>query len=212
MRKPCHLIYFSPEPNGGLADYAHEQATALSELGASVSFITAPSFLSSREGMRYSAFPILANPPAKSGSTSRMARRFRSGRWLLSNMTRLSDYIRKEKADRVLFGAYCEYLAPLWAFKLRSLAARGVVFGTVVHDPVRRTSIGPRWWNRRSIASAYSFAREAFVHDLIELDTGRHLPSLRTTLIPHGPYRFAPANLPRKTPARTSWRYRTRSF
>lgn len=199
MKESCRLIYFSPEPGGGLADYAHEQATALNNLGVLVSFVTTPSFSRARENAGYAMVPILADPPAKSESTNRLARRLRSARWLVSNVNRLADFIRKEKVDRVMFGAYCEYLAPLWAFKLRHLAARGAVFGAVVHDPVRRTAIGPRWWNRRSIASAYSFTREAFVHDPIELDTVRRVPRLRTTLIPHGPYRFAPPQLPRAT-------------
>ncbi len=192
------LTYFSPESTGGLADYAHEQATALSELGARVSFVTVPSFTPATDKPRYALVPILANPPVKTHSTSRLVRRLRSARWYLNNVDRLADFVTREKADRVVFGAYCEYLAPLWAFKLRRLAARGVVFGAVVHDPVRRTSIGPRWWNRKSIVSAYSFTREAFVHDPIELDTGQRPSGFRTTQIPHGPYRFAPPNLPRK--------------
>jgi glycosyltransferase involved in cell wall biosynthesis len=60
----------------------------------------------------------------------------------------------------------------------------------MVHDPVRDFIVGPRWWHRHSIAAAYSFLREAFVHEEIQLDTVRPMPSLRTTVIPHGPFRF----------------------
>jgi glycosyltransferase involved in cell wall biosynthesis len=65
-----------------------------------------------------------------------------------------------------------------------------VKFGAIVHDPVRDYVVGPVWWHRRSIAEAYSFLREAFVHEEIQLDTVRPVPALRTTVIPHGPFRF----------------------
>jgi glycosyltransferase involved in cell wall biosynthesis len=90
----------------------------------------------------------------------------------------------------VLFGSYFEYLAPIWAGQFRAWARSGVVFGATVHDPVRDHILGPNWWHRRSIAAAYSFLREAFVHDEIQLDTVRRMPGLRTTVIPHGFYHF----------------------
>ena len=90
-----------------------------------------------------------------------------------------------------------EYFAPLWAPRFQSLASGGVTFGAMVHDPVRQTVIGPRWWHQWSIASNYSFLREAFVHDPIELDTVRPVAGLRTTVVPHGPYQFPPLALSR---------------
>jgi glycosyltransferase involved in cell wall biosynthesis len=78
------------------------------------------------------------------------------------------------------------------------LARKGVVVGTVVHDPVRDFVVGPRWWHRRSVASAYSFLREAFVHEPITLDTVRPMPHLRTTVIPHGLFAFPPATATRE--------------
>jgi glycosyltransferase involved in cell wall biosynthesis len=67
-----------------------------------------------------------------------------------------------------------------------------------VHDPVRDFVVGPFWWHRRSIADGYSFLREAFVHEEIQLDTDRPMPCLRTTVIPHGPFRFPEPTLSRK--------------
>jgi glycosyltransferase involved in cell wall biosynthesis len=81
---------------------------------------------------------------------------------------------------------------------LRRLAQSGVVFGAVVHDPVRDYVVGPRWWHRRSVAAGYSFLREAFVHEAIELDTVLPMPRLRTTVIPHGLYRFPAARRSRE--------------
>src|SRR5262249_43039811 len=88
---------------------------------------------------------------------------------------------------------YFEYLAPIWSRRLRQLARQGVVFGAVVHDPVRDVVVGPAWWHRWSVACGYSFMREAYVHGPIELDTVKPMPQLRTTVIPHGPYCFPPA-------------------
>jgi glycosyltransferase involved in cell wall biosynthesis len=91
-----------------------------------------------------------------------------------------------------------EYYAPLWVAPFQKLAKNGVVFGSVIHDPVRKTPLGPRWWRQRSIADNYSFLSEAFVHDAIELDTVRPVAGLHTTVIPHGPYPFSPATLSRE--------------
>lgn len=191
------LIYFCHEPVGGLADYAHAQASALSALGVQVLLVAAPQFAANRQPAGYSLLPILADPPAKSKQTSRLVRGFRSARWFLNSVNRLASYIRSEGDNRILIGAYFEYLAPFWAAKLRQCALNNTIFGAVVHDPVRGAFIGPRWWHQYSIASAYSFIREAFVHYAVELDTVRPMPNLRTTVIPHGPYHFLRASVPR---------------
>lgn len=68
-----------------------------------------------------------------------------------------------------------------------------MIFGAIVHDPVRDFVVGPLWWHRWSIACGYSFIREAFVHESIELDTVKLMPQLRTTVIPFGRYHFPKA-------------------
>jgi Glycosyl transferases group 1. len=90
----------------------------------------------------------------------------------------------------VLFTTYSEYLAPLWAWRLRRWARSGVCFAAVVHDPVRDFVVGPPWWHRFSIAQGYSFLDVAFVHAPIQLDTASTQPQLRTQLIPHGLFRY----------------------
>jgi len=115
----------------------------------------------------------------------------------MDNVNRLVSYIRCQDVDHILIGAYFEYLAPLWSPGLRRCASKNMVFGAVVHDPVRSAFIGPRWWHQYSIASAYSFIREAFVHHPVELETVRPMPNLSTTVIPHGPYHFPQASVPR---------------
>jgi len=182
------LLYYSPHPVGGLADYAHAQANALVEQGAQVTMLCSSGY-PARERANYQVVERLTR--------SRGPKRMRAAEFIrvvLSNVSTLENYIRKENFSRVLFGSYSEYLAPLWSGKLRRLAARGVVFGAIIHDPVRDFVLGPKWWHNWSIACGYSFLREAFVHEAVKLDTGRPMPQLRTTVIPHGTYNFAAPN------------------
>jgi glycosyltransferase involved in cell wall biosynthesis len=90
----------------------------------------------------------------------------------------------------VLFTTYSEYLAPVWAWRLRLWARRGVRFAAVVHDPVRDFVVGPRWWHRFSIAQGYSFLSLALLHAPIQLEPCSRRPAPPTVLIPHGPYRY----------------------
>jgi glycosyltransferase involved in cell wall biosynthesis len=193
--RSLRLAYFSPETFGGLADYAREQSHALGAAGASVSFVTAPSIANRLHDSPNKTVPILAEIPASSAAQNRWARRLRSLRWILGNMRSFADWIERERVRYVLFGSFMEYLAPLWVAPYRQLAAQGVVFGSVIHDPIRNTPLGPQWWQRRSIAANYSFLAEAFVHDPIELDTVRPMAQLQTTVIPHGPYPFTPPRM-----------------
>ena len=182
------LLYFSPSSVGGLADYAHEQANALVESGVTVTMLTT-SQRPSRADCRYEVRATLTDPSG--GQQSKLARKISWMKSLFKNFRALSNEIESGKFEAVLWGSYSEYLAPLWAGQFRKLAQSGVKFGSVVHDPVRDFVVGPQWWHRRSIADAYSFLREAFVHEEIQLDTVRPMPSLRTTVIPHGPFRFS---------------------
>lgn len=188
------LLYFSPLSFGGIADYARAQAAALCEAGTEVTLLVTPDF-QTLPGAKYKVARMLWEPPRYG---TRLARKIGFARTILQNIATLDRHIREEKFDRVLLGSYAEYLAPLWASKLERLAGHGVVFGAIVHDPVRDFVLGPHWWHRRSIARGYSFLREAFVHEPITLDTVRPIPRLRTTVIPHGVYEIPPALLTRE--------------
>jgi glycosyltransferase involved in cell wall biosynthesis len=185
------LLYFSPSSFGGIADYSHEQANALADAGADVEFLTTPAYPTGR-GERYRLRPDLLELKPPQPIASRAGRAARYVRVTLSNIRRLTQAIERTGARRVLFGCYAEYLAPLWVGPLRRLAERGVVFGAVVHDPVRDFALGPAWWHRMSVSSAYSFLREAFVHEAVNLDTVKPMPRLRTTVVPFGLYNFPP--------------------
>jgi len=191
------LLYYSPSSYGGIADYAHEQANALVDLGVDVTVLATPKYPTSR-GEKYEIVPILqeVTPTKRLPHKALKVMHFTSV--TLANFTKLASFIESKNFQYVLLGSYVEYLAPLWSGRLRQLTKKGVVFAAVVHDPVRDFVLGPRWWHRWSIASGYSFLREAFVHEFIELGTVRPMPQLRTTVIPHGIYHFPEANQSRE--------------
>lgn len=60
----------------------------------------------------------------------------------------MRSVIVREGFRRVLMASYIEYLAPIWAPRLRNLSRSGIVFGAIVHDPVRDYVVGPSWWHR----------------------------------------------------------------
>ncbi len=172
---------------GGLADYAHEQANALADEGVDVTMLTTPQ-RPQRSGCRYQIRPVLAG--FSGGHRSRWAERIAWGTGMLRRYRTLNREIQSGNYNAVLMESYLEYLAPLWAGQFRTQARKGVKFGAIVHDPVRDYRVGPNWWHQRSIADAYAFLSEAFVHEKIQLDTVKPVPALCTTVIPHGPYRF----------------------
>ena len=182
------LLYFSPAWSGGIADYAHEQAQALGKKGIKVTLLTSPLF-QKEESEFYEIRPILTSANAFQSPIS-ILRKTVLGLNILQNYTTLANIIRQEKFQYVLLATYAEYLAPLWFSPLRELAKQGVTFGAVVHDPVRGHVVGPLWWHRWSIACGYSFLKEAFVHEAIELDTEKPMSQLGTTIIPIGCYQF----------------------
>jgi glycosyltransferase involved in cell wall biosynthesis len=190
--QPRRLLYFSPFWAGGLADYALAQAEAVAKIGIQVLFLTSKRNALLPAGCEVR--PELGTLQDSPGRRISLVRKFHHARRMLSEFKALARTVLTEGFDRVLMASYAEYLSPLWAGPLRRLARRGTVFGAVIHDPVRDYVLGPLWWHRWSVATAYSFLREAFVHEAIDLDTVRPVPGLRTTVIPHGPLQFPQFN------------------
>jgi len=184
------LLYYAPAGRGGLARYAAEQAGALAGLGIEVQMLVPTNFERRPHGLDIR--PTLL--PSDGSAKSVLRRRVQFGRRVLENVRRMRKVVLREEHTHVLFGAFSEYLAPLWSAQLRTLRDKAVVFGAVIHDPVRDFVLGPKWWHNWSIACGYSFLREAFVHEAVKLDTGRPMPQLRTTVIPHGTYAFPAPN------------------
>jgi len=186
------LLYYSPISSGGIARYAHEQANALVELGAQVLFLTTPNH-NPGQSTNYKILPALKEMWLSPPPRNKLLKNTRYIQATFFNIHQLIQAIQKHSFQYVLLGTYSEYLAPFWFKQLKQLADGGTVFGAVVHDPVRDFVVGPYWWHRWSVACGYSFLREAFVHEAIALETARPMPHLRTTVIPHGPYPYPPA-------------------
>lgn len=171
-----------------MAEYAHEQAGALAECGVDVSLLCTPEFAPATAGAPYRVVPALQELSSPRSSRLRPVRALRAAGKVAANGAALVRAIRSSGADRVLFGAYSELLAPVWAPALRRLARGGVRFGVVVHDPVRERLAGPAWWHHWSVESAYSFVSEAFVHDESHLSIVAAGRPLHATVIPQGVY------------------------
>jgi len=184
------LLYYSPASYGGIADYAHEQANALVEQGIDVTFLTTPNYQNGR-GEKYQIVSILEELRSSSNITNKVAKAINFIAVTLANFSKLAKFIEDNNFKYALLGSYVEYFAPIWAGKLRKLAKKGIVFGAIIHDPVRDFVVGPLWWHRWSISCGYSFLQEAFVHEEITLNTVKPRSKLQTTVIPHGIYHFA---------------------
>ncbi|MBD2201177.1 glycosyltransferase family 4 protein [Calothrix sp. FACHB-1219] len=182
------LLYFSPSWSGGLADYAHEQAQALGRRGVQVTLLTSPAYKKDKTSL-YTIKQTLVSI-GKFDFPLALVRKTVLAANILQNYAILAKTIENEGFQYVLFGSYAEYLAPLWVSPLCKLAKQGVTFASVIHDPVRGYVVGPLWWHRWSIACGYSFIKEAFVHEAINLDTEKPMPQLQTTVIPIGIYHF----------------------
>jgi len=189
------LLYYSPASYGGIADYAHEQANALVELGIDVTLICDSKYPLNR-GEKYKPIPILRDYDSQKYFSCKYLRAANYTKICLSNFRKIVKFIDKNKFHYVLFGSYSEYLAPIWSAHFRQLSGRGVTFGAVLHDPFREYIFGPHWWHRWSIASGYSFLKLVFIHQsVLPHNIGFPMSNLTTCVIPHGPYDFGKATL-----------------
>jgi len=145
---------------GGIADYAHDQAIALAERDIDFELLCVPSFMEGRS-FSYPVLPILNE--LRTPHPSRLVRGVKMVKGHLANMKIIARHAAARRSDAVLLH-FSEYMAPLWAWRLRRLRRRGVTMLTVLHDPVRDYVVGPRWWHSLSIRQAYSFLDAALVH------------------------------------------------
>lgn len=197
------LLYFNPSPPGGLADYAHEQASALAAQGAEVTLLALRGTPQPVDAP-YHFRPELQPPLARDSGWISCVQKVEQARRIVANVRYVAREARTGPYDALLIGAYFEYFAPLWAGSLRALRDKRMPVGAIVHDPVRDTVMGPLWWHRWSIATSYSCLSHAFVHQGAQPQTVRPQPQLHTVTIPHGPYPFPPARRTRAQ-VRESW-------
>jgi len=177
-----------PHGRGGIADYAHDQANALQDLGCDVKCLCTPSFTEGRQA-RYTMLPELQEGFPDKQSSIRILRQMRLAYHIIGSARQMADLIEKGQYSFVLMH-FSEYLAPLWAPRLRKLKEKGVIFGSVLHDPARDYVVGPKLWHDWSVQQAFSFLNVVYVHSEQELASGMEV---RTVLVPYGIHTFPKA-------------------
>jgi glycosyltransferase involved in cell wall biosynthesis len=208
------LLYVCEADSGGIMEYAIRQSAAIAQEGAEVHFLCKPSFPVERlaDGIKVWEFDKSRGPSDQrrglAGKILRVLRMISDLRSEARQVDQLAEKLLKDSSTcnwlpvirqdlgesevAVLFACYKEYFAPFWVGPLRKLALRGMVIGTIAHDPVRDFVVGPLWWHRWSVRWGYSFVRDVFVHDDTPVDFGGRKPSeIRIHQIPHGPYEVA---------------------
>ena len=197
------------QTQGGILESAIRQAAAIAREGVEVHFLCKPSFPLERlaDGIKVWEFNKSRGPSDQrrglAGKIFRVWQMIADLRSEAKQVAQLSEKLLKDSSTRnslpvtrhnlgeaegaVLFACYKEYFAPFWVGPLRRLARRGVVIGTIAHDPVRDFVVGPLWWHRWSVRLGYSFVRHVFVHDDTPVDFGGKRPEgIEVHEIPHG--------------------------
>ncbi len=172
------LLYFMNSDRGGMADYGLHQALALRDQGVEVLFLCSPEYIHREKLSGIRVVPTLH--PQKSGKLALV-------RKLLGDIKVLCTVAQNEKPSAILFCSYYEYLAPLWAWKLRRLKKQlHLKIASVIHDPIRDYRVGPAWWHEWSIREGYTFLDVAFLHE------DESIPFSKGTIqkIPQGIYSY----------------------
>ena len=172
-------------------EYALRQAAAIALEGWEVHFLCKESFPRQRlaTGIRVINFEAGRETFWSIGKLRTIWRLTIGSRRISQQIFEIAEKVHFEF---VLFACFKEYFSPFWVWPLRSLAKKGVVIGTIAHDPVRDFVVGPLWWHRWSVRLAYSFVSHVFAHDDTPIDFGGEKPDgIRIHQIPHGPYEVA---------------------
>jgi glycosyltransferase involved in cell wall biosynthesis len=208
------LLYVCEADSGGIMEYAIRQSAAISDEGVEVHFLCKELFPKERleAGIKVWEFNKSRGPSDRrrgfAGKILRVLRMISDLRSEAKQVDQLAEKLLKVSSSRnslpvtrqdlgeaevaVLFACYKEYFAPFWVGPLRKMAKKGVVIGTLAHDPVRDFVVGPLWWHRWSVRLGYSFVRHVFVHDDTPVDFGGKRPEgIEVHQIPHGPYEVA---------------------
>jgi glycosyltransferase involved in cell wall biosynthesis len=188
-----NLVIFSELSQGGIADYTHDQASALAARGLDVTVLCSPVYLEGRETAGYEAVPLLKELRADAQRRARALRRTKLGLGIIHNVGALCEYL-KRNSDSDVLTHFSEYLAPLWAWRLRRFTGDRSKFHTILHDPVRNYRVGPRWWHEWSVREAFSMMSTAFVHTKDIVDVPAHV---RTVSIPYGIHAYPKPRNPR---------------
>jgi glycosyltransferase involved in cell wall biosynthesis len=192
---PVDLILYCNSSNGGIADYAHHQAIAFADLDVKVVLLCPDDF----QHVSGDYQQVRCLPTIRRRAKHRVFRLIHLARCMLLGYKILQRIVLQKRCKNILLASYSEYLAPLWAWRFRSLRRSGVQFAAIAHDPVRDFVVGPLWWHRWSISQGFSFLDHVFVHEKIALDTGHPNRSINQIVIPHGAYPFPDSSRDRIT-------------
>ncbi len=154
------LIILNTSRYGGICDYLHCQANAMTDLGANVAMVGVAGNEKSSNAS-YEFIELWKEPRVVS---NRLVRRLLFAGNLVGNARSFARFVQSRPERIVLFGGYFEYLAPFWCRPFRKLSQQGWNIGSIIHDPVRDYVVGPGWWHNRSIRAAFSFLDLGFVH------------------------------------------------
>lgn len=191
------LLYFLPIGTGGLFRYAIEQIRALHDAGCSLQIACTPEFVPMAP-RGCDVMPILSCLSSRA-LNQRLPRAASFIEVTLRNHRALARTIVETGANRVLFSAFSEYLAPVWAGPLERLVRRGVIFSATLHDPLRTFQVGPAAWHAWSVRRAAGILREGFVHGAPSTAVRATYPGVRLSEVPHGPYPLPPPSETRET-------------
>ena len=172
-------------------EYAVRQAAAIALEGWEVHFLCKESFPRQRlaTGIRVINFEAGRETFWSTGKLRTIWRLTIGSRRISQQIFEIAEKVHFEF---VLFACFKEYFSPFWVWPLRSLAKKGVVIGTIAHDPIRDFVVGPLWWHRWSVRLGYSFVQHVFVHDDTPVDFGGMRPKgIQVHQIPHGPFKVA---------------------
>jgi len=215
------LIYACLSESGGILDYAVYQVAALLKEasktdghGFELHFICHKSFPIERIPAGIKVWEIEKSRVTGDqcrglgGKILRVLRMISVLRSEAKQVAQLAEKLVKDSSTRqnlgatevsVLLDCYKEYFALFWIWPLRRLAKKGVVMGTIAHDPVRDFVVGPQWWHRWSVRLGYSFVRHVFVHDDTPVDFGgKRREGIEVHQIPFGAYPLCPPRVARE--------------
>ncbi|MFM8885497.1 MAG: glycosyltransferase, partial [Chthoniobacterales bacterium] len=187
------ILIHCPVSVGGIAEYSHCQADALSALGADVTLLCPRGFMPHRAASyrRVEAFPEDPKRGTGLGGLDLAAHAVGVARRIVANEMRLPLYIDAFKPDAVHLGTYMEYLSPFWIWpRLASAKGSGPVYSANLHDPVRDLIVGPRWWHEWSEKLAYRPLTIGLVHSRLR-EGLRYAESCRIVEVPHGVFDLA---------------------
>jgi glycosyltransferase involved in cell wall biosynthesis len=170
MERNVRFLVFIPSSRGGIAISACHQCYELARRGHEVIALTNRELeIADVPNLRVIRFLQLV----PGGLRGRLARGSALIATILINQLILTGVLLAARADVVLFDCLTELLAPLWAWPHLVISRTlGVRYALTVHDPERRSLLGPLWWHELSVRAAYAPFTVALVHGADRLKPG----------------------------------------